>query len=165
MALLQGLQVLEIFKKSFELHRFPAFCGVTIGGWHVLQPLFEKLLGFAGHTPEPLGIGRVVARHQARVATFLASSVSAAGAIQLLNSRIKTDQAGRTLDLTFFAVVKALDVIIGELWARRKARRVSSGKFTKLEAKIGNVADAAVFAMSAAVIMFSWFYLPDRLPA
>lgn len=152
-------------KKSFELHRFPAFCGVTIGGWHVLQPLFEKLLGLASHAPKTLGVGPAILHNKTRIATFLASSTSAAGALQLLNSRNKTEQAGRTLDLTFFAVVKALDVVIGELWARRKARRVASGKFTKFEAKLGSTADAAVFSLSAAVIMFSWFYLPDKLPA
>ncbi|KAI5852669.1 hypothetical protein DFP73DRAFT_602686 [Morchella snyderi] len=153
--------VLDIFKKSLELHRFPAFCGVTIGGWHVLEPFFDKLLG---HTPESSGVGRYINRYRSRIATFLASSTSAAGAIQLLNTCKKSHDAGRTLDLTFFAVSKALDVIVGELWARRKARRVSSGKFTNFEIKIGNAADAVVFAASAAAITFSWFYLPDRLP-
>lgn len=81
-----------------------------------------------------------------------------------MNTCKKSHDAGRTLDLTFFAVSKALDVIVGELWARRKARRVSSGKFTNFEIKIGNAADAVVFAASAAAITFSWFYLPDRLP-
>lgn len=152
-------------RKSFELHRFPAFCGITIGGWHVLQPLFDKLLGLASHAPETLGLGPAIVRNRTKMATFLASSTSAAGALQLLNSRNKPEQAGRTLDLTFFAVVKALDVVIGELWARRKAHRVASGKFTKFETKLGSTADAAVFSLSAAVIMYSWFYLPDRLPA
>lgn len=110
-------------------------------------------------------MGPVIARNRSGIATFLASSTSAAGALQLLNSRNKPVQAGRTLDLTFFAVIKALDVVIGELWAKRKARRVSSGKFTKIEARIGSTADAAVFSLSTAVVMFSWVYLPDRLPA
>lgn len=127
-----------------------------------MQPLFDRLLGVAGRIPE---VGPVIARNRSGIATFLASSTSAAGALRLLNSCNKPGQAGRTLDLTFFAVTKALDVVIGEIWARRKARRVSSGKFTKFEARIGSTADAAVFSLSTAVIMFSWFYLPDRLPA
>jgi hypothetical protein len=36
--------------------------------------------------------------------------------------------AGRTMDLSLFAVTRALDVIIGELWSHRKARRTGSGK-------------------------------------
>lgn len=36
--------------------------------------------------------------------------------------------AGRSLDLTLFAVTRALDVIVGELWARRKQKRLAAGK-------------------------------------
>jgi hypothetical protein len=40
--------------------------------------------------------------------------------------------AGRTMDLTLFAVTRAVDVIIGELWAQRKARRISAGEWNKV---------------------------------
>ena len=40
--------------------------------------------------------------------------------------------AGRTMDLTLFAVTRAFDVIVGELWSQRKARRVAAGKWTKV---------------------------------
>ena len=61
--------------------------------------------------------------------------------------------------------VRAIDVIIGELWQRRKVRRVRAGKYTRLEAAIGSLADPAIFALSSGVIMFAWFFMPRRLPA
>jgi hypothetical protein len=152
-------KVLDIFKKSFQLHRFPAFCGVTIGGWHILQPVFEKLLHAANLSPS------VSSGHRRTLATFLASSIAAAGGICLLNSRANSGPAGRTLDLTLFAVVRALDVVVGELWARRRDRRVKSGTFTRMESAIGSMADPALFAASAAMIMFSWIYEPEKLPS
>lgn len=36
------------------------------------------------------------------------------------------------MDLTLFAVTRATDVLVGELWAQRKARRIASGKWTKV---------------------------------
>ena len=72
--------------------------------------------------------------------------------------------AGRTLDLTLFAVTRALDVIVGELWHRRKLRRQAAKQWTRLESSIGALADPAVFAMSSGLVMWTWFYRPERLP-
>ncbi|PWW77543.1 hypothetical protein C7212DRAFT_277511 [Tuber magnatum] len=158
--------IVDIFRKSSELHRFPAFCGVAIGGWHVLQPIFEKFLGTVGKFSESLGAEKTTGEQRRRVATFLASASAAAAAIRQLNSRSVESPAGRTLDLTLFAVVRALDVVIGEIWARGEgARRVRSKTFTRLDGIIKSNVDVAVFAVSAAVIMFSWFYEPEKLPS
>ena len=72
--------------------------------------------------------------------------------------------AGRTIDLTLFAVTRATDVLVGELWARRKTSRIAKGRWTSLESTIGQLTDAVVFAGSASLVMWAWFYLPDRLP-
>ena len=40
--------------------------------------------------------------------------------------------AGRTMDLTLFAVTRALDVVVGDIWARHKARRLARNKWTKV---------------------------------
>lgn len=158
-------KIIDIFRKSSELHRFPAFCGVIIGGWHVLQPIFEKCLGTVGKFSESLGAEKTTGEQRRRVATFLASASAAAVAIRQLNGRSVESPAGRTLDLTLFAVVRALDVVIGEIWTRRKAHQIHSKTFTRLDRIIEDNASAAIFATSAAVIMFSWFYEPERLPS
>ena len=72
--------------------------------------------------------------------------------------------AGSTIDLTLLVTVRALDTVVGDLWKRRKASRNSRGKWTPLESSISRLTDAGVFAVSSGFIMWSWFYLPERLP-
>ena len=59
------------------------------------------------------------------------------------------------MDLTLFAVVRALDVVVGELWARRKAYKLSVGRWHKSDELVGYFADPALFAGSCALIMVS----------
>ncbi|KAL3427187.1 integral membrane protein [Phlyctema vagabunda] len=72
--------------------------------------------------------------------------------------------AGRTMDLTLFALTRALDVIVGELWSRRKARRMATNKWSQVESIVSGSTDSAIFASSCALIMWSWIYAPSRLP-
>ena len=89
--------------------------------------------------------------------------------------------AGRTMDLTLFAVTRALDVIVGELWSQRKLRKTVLGKWStvsdillrslkrrliigKVDKLISNLTDSAIFSTSCAFIMWAWIYSPDRLP-
>lgn len=72
--------------------------------------------------------------------------------------------AGRTMDLTLFAATRAVDVLVGEMWDRRKIRRIAAQQWTKAEAAISSLADSAIFASSCALIMWCWIYLPERLP-
>ena len=72
--------------------------------------------------------------------------------------------AGRTLDLTLFALTRALDVVVGELWSRRRRRRTVGGRWTRLERAVARLADPAVFALSSGLIMWTWIYRPARLP-
>lgn len=73
--------------------------------------------------------------------------------------------AGKTIDFTLFAVCRALDVVVITAWARTKDTRLySHRRVPRLSALVQKLADPSVFAMSAAVIMWSWFYAPERLP-
>lgn len=73
-------------------------------------------------------------------------------------------QAGRSLDLTLFAVTRSIETVIGYLWARWRASRIVSAKWTSIEATISHMADPIVFAASSGVVMWAWFYYPDQLP-
>lgn len=92
------------------------------------------------------------------------AAASTATATTTSTTTITVPYAGRTLDLTLFAATRALDVIVGELWARRKARRMDSGSWTRLEALVGHLTDPAIFSTSSALVMWAWFYVPSRLP-
>lgn len=90
-----------------------------------------------------------------------------------------------------FAFCRAVDVLVGELWSRRRARRTAANKWTKvsdqflaagpsippashaperlltpcqLETLIGESTDPWLFVCSVALIMWAWFYTPSRLP-
>ncbi|KAF2498104.1 hypothetical protein BU16DRAFT_549000 [Lophium mytilinum] len=67
--------------------------------------------------------------------------------------------AGRTMDLTLFAVIRALDVVISEVWTRTPIRSTSARSI------IANITPPALFSASAATIMYAWFYTPSRLPS
>ncbi|KAG5289220.1 integral membrane protein [Histoplasma ohiense] len=73
--------------------------------------------------------------------------------------------AGKTLDLSLFAVIRATDAVACMAWERWRKRREARRKWTYAESISPRLADAGVFATSSAIIMWAWFYLPERLPA
>lgn len=72
--------------------------------------------------------------------------------------------AGRTMDLTLFSVTRALDAILGDIWASRKARRLSANTWGRADMAVSYFTDPAIFAASSALIMWCWTYLPEKLP-
>lgn len=79
--------------------------------------------------------------------------------------RPSPDFAGRTLDLSFFAVTRAADVLVSVSWGAWKRQRRGKGSSTSIRDLAQPLADAGVFAVSSAIVMWAWFYLPERLPA
>lgn len=78
-------------------------------------------------------------------------------------------RAGRTLDLTLFAATRAVDVIIGELWAQRRsylpsAPRASHSITSTLDRLASTLVDPLVFAVTSGLVMWNWFYAPGALP-
>ncbi|KAI9889703.1 MAG: hypothetical protein M1814_005002 [Vezdaea aestivalis] len=73
-------------------------------------------------------------------------------------------KAGRTMDLTLFAATRAVDVLVGEVWAQYQRRRKGNGQWTSVEKAVSSLADGSVFAVSSGLVMWAWLYLPQRLP-
>jgi len=63
----------------------------------------------------------------------------------------------RTVDLTLAALVRGIDVVVQSLWRGRQST-------TRVERLVKKEADTIVFAVSCTIIMFAWFYKPERLP-
>ncbi|KAJ4306861.1 hypothetical protein N0V88_000232 [Collariella sp. IMI 366227] len=164
----------RLLRGGLDWQRFPTFCAVLVGGTTLFElPLRVVFNHIAKNTSD-------IARR--RLSRWCASFAAAWLSIRLLQSKQTpsfTDTvvppdgaglpqtvryAGRTLDLTLFAVTRAADVIVGELWARHKARRLASNHWTPLEATISHLTDPAIFALSSALVMWTWFYNPSRLP-
>ncbi|KAI9751605.1 MAG: hypothetical protein M4579_005998 [Chaenotheca gracillima] len=179
----------QIFSRELGVNKFPTFCAVLIGGFSFAQKpvdgLFSSLLG-PSHT-------RLSSIRRKRLATFVSALLAAWTAFTLLtreqipekddgpnhasqldtrttSQKLKPSKtqksilAGRTIDLTLFAVTRAADIVVGRLWSKRKSRRITTGKWTNVDSFIGGKTDAAVFAVSAGMIMWTWFYNPDSLP-
>lgn len=79
-------------------------------------------------------------------------------------------QAGRTLDLTLFAATRALDVIIGELWSRRRTHLPPASPLARapalrtLDRLLSHLTDPLIFALTSGIVMWNWFYAPHSLP-
>lgn len=73
--------------------------------------------------------------------------------------------AGKTIDFTLFAFCRALDVAVITAWTRTRTKAWHlEQRSPGLANTIRKIADPTVFASSAAIIMWSWFYSPHRLP-
>lgn len=73
--------------------------------------------------------------------------------------------AGKTMDFTLFALCRALDVATITMWTRSRSKSWHLEKRAPaLANNLRKLADPAIFASSAAIIMWSWFYSPHRLP-
>ncbi|KAK9442016.1 integral membrane protein [Metarhizium brunneum] len=165
----------HVLKTGLDPCRFPTFCAALVGGATLLQAPLNEII-----TRAATNLGSVA---KLRLSRFLATFVSAWFSLKLLQSKKPTLRrragssttryidpatgkklAGRTVDLTLFAATQAIDVIVGELWARHKSRRLAAQKWTKVEAFISQMTDPVSFVASCALIMWAWFYAPDNLP-
>ncbi|KAF0330946.1 hypothetical protein GQ607_001815 [Colletotrichum asianum] len=170
-------QLRRIVFAGLDPQRFPTFCAVIVGGGSLLEEPLRRLLE---QTAKSLSEATRV-----RLARCSATFIAAWFSLKLLQSKktagftevvpVKSDAppgvqekeiryAGRTLDLTLFTLTRALDVLVGEVWSRRRARRVAQGKWTTVESIIGRFTDPCLFVSSCALIMWAWFYNPSRLP-
>ncbi|PQE10564.1 integral membrane protein [Rutstroemia sp. NJR-2017a BVV2] len=162
---------LKILRGGLELQRFPTFCAALVGGSTFLQArdvffsLDQMLLGLTRFLSAFISAWfslKLLQSRQSKTFTEVIPHETQNGGIEFRPTRF----AGRTMDLTLFAVTRAADVVVGELWARHKASRVGKGKWSKqqIEQTISNLTDPTVFAFSCALIMWSFIYTPARLP-
>lgn len=123
---------LHIIHTGFDVQRFPTFCAVLAGGSTILLQLVKEVVdrlckSFSGAA-------------RLRLARWLATFISAWLGFKLLHSQRgkaskkpgqengkpasiarPKDSTGRTIDLTLFTVTRALDVLVGELWAQPRS--------------------------------------------
>ncbi|OIW25855.1 hypothetical protein CONLIGDRAFT_635621 [Coniochaeta ligniaria NRRL 30616] len=168
----------RILLEPLHWQRFPTFCAALVGGSTLLElPLRRLLDRLAGNLSTVL---------RTRLSRWISSFIAAWFSLQILQAKtsprfvdikpVKSDlppgvtsrtvrYAGRTLDLTLFAATQALDVAVGELWSRFQNRRRAAGiPKTFVETAVSRLVDPAMFAVSSGLVMWTWFYAPNRLP-
>ncbi|PWY71657.1 integral membrane protein [Aspergillus heteromorphus CBS 117.55] len=72
--------------------------------------------------------------------------------------------AGRTMDLTLFTLTRAVDLMVCIGWSQWQRWRKARNRWTLAERVVPKLADSGLFAASAAIVMWAWFYAPERLP-
>lgn len=83
---------------------------------------------------------------------------------EIQTKEYRPELAGRSLDLTLFTSMRAASVIASLIWTEWARRRKSKGRWSRMEDIAPRLADAGLFAGSAAIVMWAWFYAPERLP-
>ncbi|KAI9826185.1 MAG: hypothetical protein M1819_007441 [Sarea resinae] len=73
--------------------------------------------------------------------------------------------AGKTIDLTLFAVTRAIDVLVRSAWKQYKFASPTTDPSPPRTSAFSNLPDSLIFAISSGTIMYSWFYHPSRLPS
>lgn len=189
------MQLLRILTGPLQWNRFPAFCAFIAGGSTALPLLVQRLSRFIEKTlklkstflssPAWALVVRFLAVFISASLGFqvlnqkkcLSSRASGSPDVQSESPEIsdasenrqvdrpRPDLAGRTLDLSFFAVTRAADVLVNLSWDAWKRRRKGNNQRSSLQDFAQPLADAGVFAASSAIVMWAWFYLPERLPA
>ncbi len=190
---LLAFQLRRILTDPVAPAKFPTFCGALVGMYTFFQFPVRMLLNRVAATLNLRTDSRLNITISRLVAAFCAAWLSLqilntptasqrksqkAGLIQEIyiedgGPLIREEKviglnyvplAGKTMDLTLFAVTRSLESAIGELWSRHKVSRRSVGKWTRLEASVSRFTDASMFAVSSGMIMWAWFYYPNTLP-
>lgn len=68
------------------------------------------------------------------------------------------------MDLTLFTSARALDSLACIFWSWGWKKWKDKRRWALANSIVPGLADSAVFAASAAVVMWAWFYAPERLP-
>ena len=178
--------------RTCSIYDFPFFCGAVVGGYTFLQIPLRHAVTLVARYLQPQK-WRNQRNAITMVSRFLAALCSASLFLGLLNKpkavkgslsttevrlnvtlaplehkgqleKAPVPLAGKSMDLTLFAVSRAIDTVVNDLWTRRKRSRILRNHWTAVDQAVSRSTDALVFATSAGVVMWAWFYLPDRLP-
>ncbi|KAJ5933204.1 hypothetical protein N7516_007693 [Penicillium verrucosum] len=187
-------ELVKVLTGPSRLNSFPTACASLVGGSTLLPIGFYRLCALvtAGLSKHEIQISQRLDRLIRFVITFLSgwfsfqllnsnriclptedarpirnSTDQGKDSDQVMANPLKhhrPELAGRTMDLTIYMVTRAVDAVACAAWGRWSRRRRAQNRWTTIESLAPGFADATVFAMSAAVVMWAWFYLPERLP-
>ena len=154
---------------------FPAFCTVLVGSYTVLQWAIQMFLMHFIH-PVPtgqkrdrsassIGLSRFVAGFLASYYSFRLLDHQPDEAGSTLSSPKSTKNVSKTIEMTMTATVRALDTALGYAWSMPASTPQPTLKQAgPLSSSVARgMVDVLVFASSAGVVMWSWFYWPQRM--
>ncbi|KAL4754704.1 hypothetical protein BDW72DRAFT_117352 [Aspergillus terricola var. indicus] len=187
-------ELLRVLAGPLRLESFPTFCAALVGGSTLLPMLALRVLQTAcrrlGSDSKSLNFKsvsqliqfaavfvsawfsfQILNRRPVTLQTVsgkpqddIGQGTAALQPTPRLYPHHQTQFAGRTMDLTLFTLTRALDSMACIVWSWVKHKRRGGHGWSKAISLIPGLADSAFFASSAAVVMWAWFYSPERLP-
>lgn len=173
---------------GFVWDRFPAFCGSLVGGYHLLVLGLKAAIIAIVTRLHRHGHGGNVVRWQ-RITRPVAAFCSAWISLEVFNARRRSlhgddrlpqsassaihhekgvattiEPYGRSIDLTLFTAARAMDCLAQVFQGECKPRNRRHQKRLLFAERRNSVMDPLIFASSAGVIMWAWFYQPLSLP-
>ncbi|KAI7905904.1 uncharacterized protein BX663DRAFT_498069 [Cokeromyces recurvatus] len=127
----------QLLKNSITQNGFPLLLVGSLGGQRLLRYWYSSII-------------KKKKKVSQRAAIFWSSLITIV-IIRRLFPKTKT------LDLTFFVLVRALDVFAHRIYVSAKVRQ----KMPEWILEYGNI---FIFMLASTEIIFSWFYEPERLP-
>ncbi|KAF4272903.1 hypothetical protein CNMCM8812_008258 [Aspergillus fumigatus] len=137
--------------KSRVFLRFVRFVAAFVSAWFSFQLLNKKPIRQQGSD--------VISSHKTGSGANAGHSPE-----KKITPQYSPDLAGRTMDLTLFTFTRAMDALVCLGWSRWRASRRGQNRWSLVETVAPVLADTGLFAASSAVVMWAWFYLPERLP-
>ncbi|PYI24647.1 integral membrane protein [Aspergillus violaceofuscus CBS 115571] len=185
-------ELFHTLTNALRLESFPTFCALLIGGSTITPLILSRCLEHVRHkfklntskcTSQLMQIIRFVSaflsawytfqllnkkpikiQGKSRVPDDCNSTHSAVGLANIREAPSENSQfVGRSMDLTLFSLTRAADLIVCIGWQRWQ-RCKDRNHWTLAERVAPKLADAGAFAASAAIVMWAWFYMPERLP-
>ena len=175
-------------KSGFAWNRFPIFCGSLVGGYYIFASTFCAAVTAISYRYGRQGLHRQGVTWQ-RIVRPLAAFCSAWISLGIFNAKGRRSQEsehqlenpfensiqersgaratgnyGRSIDLTLFTAVRAVDALVQVMQINRKPPKRRPQPMSLVTLRLNLAIDPAVFASSAAVIMWAWFYNPTSLP-
>ncbi|CBF69759.1 hypothetical protein AN6296.2 [Aspergillus nidulans FGSC A4] len=187
-------ELLRVLAGPLRLESFPTFCAALVGGSTLLPILalrvlqtacrrlgsdfkslnfksVSQLIQFAAAFVSAWFSFQILNRRPVTLQTVsgkpqdgIGQETTALQPTPQLYPHRQTQFGGRTMDLTLFTFTRALDSMACIVWSWVQHKRRGGHGWSKAIPVIPGLADSAVFASSAAVVMWAWFYSPERLP-
>ncbi|PYH78016.1 integral membrane protein [Aspergillus uvarum CBS 121591] len=186
-------ELFHALTNALRLESFPTFCALLIGGSTIAPLVLSRCLEHVRHniklstsacTSPLMQILRFVSAFLSAWYTFQLLNkkpirrqgkstvpddcTSTQSAVELAKIREAPSEnsqfVGRSMDLTLFSLTRAADLIVCIGWQRWQRWRKDRNHWTLAERVAPKLANAGAFAASAAIVMWAWFYMPERLP-
>lgn len=134
-------KIRSALRKALHPHKFPALAGKIVLRINLVEPVVALALGRLGFRRIP----------RLMLSTFVASVTAALTTFPQFQDHVGAFGRHHSLDLTLLVATRAVDTVFSSVMLRIVSRGGSAG-------------DAALFVASCSLIMFAWFFSPERLP-